>query len=55
MARGGVEEQFAVKLLVPGSLETAWSRTMDPGEHVQAVKNVQVRTRVFHPSLGFNI
>ena len=43
MARGGVEEQFAIRLLVPGTLESAWQHTLDPGEHVQTVQNVQLR------------
>ena len=29
MARGGVEEQFALRLLVPGSLECAWQYIID--------------------------
>lgn len=43
MARGGVEEQFAIRLLLPGTLESAWQHTLDPGEHVQTVRNVQLR------------
>ena len=43
MARGGVEEQFALRLLVPGSLECAWQHVIDPGEHVQSIRNVQLR------------
>jgi cleavage and polyadenylation specificity factor subunit 1 len=43
MARGGVEEQFAIRLLVPGTLESAWQHTLDPGEHVQTISNVQLR------------
>ena len=43
MAVGGVEEQFSLRLLNPGSLECAWQHTLDPGEHVQTVRNVQLR------------
>ena len=43
MARGGLEEQFAIRLLQPGTLESAWQHTLDPGEHVQTVQSVQLR------------
>jgi cleavage and polyadenylation specificity factor subunit 1 len=43
MARGGFEEQFAIRLLHPGSLERAWQHTLDPGEHVLSVRNAQLR------------
>ena len=43
MAVGGVEEQFSLRLLNPGSLECAWQHVLDPGEHVQTVRNVQLR------------
>ena len=43
MARGGVEEQFAIRLLQPGTLESVWQHTLEPGEHVQTVRNVQLR------------
>ena len=43
MARGGVEEQFGLRLLVPGSLECAWQHVIDAGEHVQTIRNVQLK------------
>ena len=43
MAQGGVEERFALRLLVPGSLECAWQHAVAPGEHVQTIRNVRLR------------
>ena len=43
MAKGGVEQVFSLRLLVPGTLECAWQYTVDPGEHVQSIRNVQLR------------
>ena len=37
------EIQFAIRLLVPGTLETAWQKAVEPGEHILCVKNVQIR------------
>jgi len=43
MAKGAVEQVFSVRLLVPGTLECAWQYTVEPGEHVQSIRNVQLR------------
>ena len=42
-ANDDMELQYSVRLLVPGSLECAWQYELEPGEHVQCVKNVQLK------------
>ena len=42
-SEGNVVQQFAIRLLVPGTLETAWQKAVEPGEHILCVKNVQIR------------
>ena len=38
-----MELQYSVRLLVPGSLDDAWQYALEPGEHVQCVRNVQLK------------
>ena len=42
-SEGNIVQQFAIRLLVPGTLETAWQKAVEPGEHILCVKNVQIR------------
>jgi len=42
-ANDGLELQYSVRLLVPGSLDSAWQHALEPGEHVQCVRNVQLK------------
>ena len=42
-ANDGMELQYSVRLLVPGSLDGAWQHALEPGEHVQCVRNVQLK------------
>ena len=42
-ANDDMELQYSVRLLVPGSLDSAWQHALEPGEHVQCVRNVQLR------------
>ena len=57
-ARGGIEECFQLRLLVPGSLECAWKHPIDSGEHVQCIRNVQLRntrTGALHSMLAVRL
>ena len=42
-SEGNIVQQFAIRLLVPGTLETAWQKAVEPGEHILCIKNVQIR------------
>lgn len=42
-ANDGMELQYSVRLLVPGSLDSAWNHALEPGEHVVVVRNVQLK------------
>ena len=42
-ANDDMELQYSVRLLVPGSLDDAWQYALEPGEHVQCVRNVQLK------------
>ncbi|CEF98575.1 Cleavage/polyadenylation specificity factor, A subunit, C-terminal [Ostreococcus tauri] len=42
-AHDDMELQYSVRLLVPGSLDCVWQHTLEPGEHVQCVRNVQLK------------